>query len=84
MAASIEKRLTNSVVRRIEELCKERGWTHHKLAVEAGVTAATIHYLVNKTRTTVNLATIQKVCIACGISVYNFFDRPYFKDKTSE
>lgn len=84
MAISVEKRLTNSVVKRIDELCKERGWTHHKLAVEAGVTAATIHYLVNETRTTVNLATIQKVCIACGISVYEFFDRSYFKDKQQE
>ena len=82
MAMSAEKRLTNSVVRRIEELCKERNWKPHKLAMEANVSAPTIHYLLNKSRTTVNLATIQKICIACGISVLDFFNRPYFDEKS--
>lgn len=84
MAVKTEKKLTNSVIKRIDELCEERHWTHHKLAVEASVTAATLHYIMNKTRDTVNLATIQKICNACGISVFEFFDRPYFKDKPQD
>lgn len=80
MAISPERRLTNNVSKRIKELCKQRKWTLHKLAVEAGIPAATLHYLMNKTRDTVNLATIQKICIACGISVFDFFDRTYFKE----
>lgn len=60
------------VLKRIEELCAERGWSLYRLAQESGVPHNTIYNMMNRT-TMPAMSTIFKLCGGLGISISQFF-----------
>ena len=59
---------------RIEELCRERGWSHYKLAKEMNDSANNISNLFRRT-TTPSIVTLRRVCAAMGITMAEFYKR---------
>ena len=59
---------------RIEELCRERWWSHYKLAKEMNDSANNISNLFRRT-TTPSIVTLRRVCSAMGITMAEFYKR---------
>lgn len=60
-------------LKRIQELCAERGWTYYRLAKASGITYSTLSTMINK-HNMPSLLTLQKLCNGFGISITDFFE----------
>lgn len=61
------------VIARIQELREERWWTNYQLAKKAGLSQSTMTSAVLRSNTP-SVQTIQKCCVAFGITMAEFFD----------
>ena len=59
-------------LKRIEELCQERGWSHYHLAVEMDTSPNNIGNLFRRT-TTPSIPTIRRICEVMGITMAQFY-----------
>ena len=84
MARGVQAGLQQAVVRRINGLCKQKGWTYYRLAMEAELSPRTINYVATGQNQSINLNTIKKIADACGISITDFFDTAYFRNLPME
>ena len=57
---------------RIEELCKERGWSHYRLAIKMETSPNNIGNLFRRT-TTPSIPTIRRICEVMGITMAQFY-----------
>ena len=60
------------VLRKIEQLRKERGWSVNYLAMEAGLTQSTLNNLYAR-RSEPKIVTLKAICSAFGITLSDFF-----------
>ena len=67
------------VIERIKELAKKRGWSQYRLAHEADLSMSTISNIFSR-GTTPNVATLEILCDAFGITLAQFFtyEEDYF------
>lgn len=61
------------IINKIDTLCKERGWTHYRLAKASGIPQSTLHNML-KRNTVLSVPSIAKVCSAFNITLSQFFD----------
>lgn len=73
-----------AVRRRIIELCQERDISINKLSTMSGVTQSTINNIVSGRNNSATVSTIQKLCDGLGISIFDFFASPTFRDLEQE
>lgn len=76
--------ISKAVVKRIEELCRERNLTINGLSNVSGVTQSTVNDIVSGTTYNAGIVTIKKLCDGLGISVRDFFDSDLFSDLEQE
>lgn len=57
---------------RIEELCRERGWSHYRLALEMDTSPNNIGNLFRRT-TVPSIPTIRRICEVMGITMAQFY-----------
>lgn len=60
------------VIKRIDELMKERNWSNYKLSVESGLSTSTLAN-IHRRNTTPSIATLESICSAFGITLAQFF-----------
>ena len=60
------------VIKRIESLCKERGWSLYRLAKESGVTYSTLCMMLRRTNAP-SIYTLNRICNGFGITLSQFF-----------
>ena len=60
------------VLNRVEDLCKERGWSHYALSRETKLPTSSV-YNMFKRRTYPKFETLEKVCAAFQITLGEFF-----------
>ncbi|MCL2566340.1 MAG: helix-turn-helix transcriptional regulator [Defluviitaleaceae bacterium] len=73
-----------AVAFRISQLCKEKGFSIHGIAIYAAVPPATIRdILVGKTKNP-GVTTIKKLCDGLGITLGEFFSTPEFDNLEQE
>lgn len=60
-------------IKRIQELCEERGWSYYHLAKASGITYSTLNTMMNK-QNMPSLPTLYKLCRGFGISITDFFE----------
>lgn len=60
------------VMKRIEDLRNERGWSTYRLAIASGLSVSTIANIYRR-HTIPSLATIEAICNAFGITLSQFF-----------
>ena len=68
------------VLKRIDELRKERGWSVNYLAMEAGLTQSTVNNLYSR-KTGPKLSTLRAICDAFGIALSDFFKEEEAEDE---
>ncbi|MBO4558608.1 MAG: helix-turn-helix transcriptional regulator [Lachnospiraceae bacterium] len=61
------------IIKRIEDLVRERGWSDYRLAAESGLSASTIANM-HRRNTIPSIATLEAICRAFGITVSQFFE----------
>ena len=72
------------VVKRIQELCKERDITPNALSYISGVSQSTIKSILNGESKNPGIVTIKKLCDGFDITIIEFFDTPEFKNLEQE
>jgi transcriptional regulator with XRE-family HTH domain len=70
--------ISQAIIKRIEELCRERNLSINALSNASGVTQSTVNDIVNSTTYNAGIATIKKLCDGLGISIRDFFDCDLF------
>ena len=69
----------DTVARRFQSLCRERGIKFNELATLAGVTPSTVYSMMDPRRRDVSIVTIKKLCDGLGIPLAAFFSGPEFE-----
>lgn len=72
------------VVKRFEELCRERDMKINELANISGVTPSTAYSMMDKNRRDVSIITIKKFCDGLEITLGEFFSTPDFDNLEQE
>lgn len=60
------------VIKRIDDLMKERQWSDYKLAAESGLSSSTIAN-IHRRNTVPSISTLESICSAFGITLAQFF-----------
>ena len=60
------------VIKRIDDLMKERDWSDYRLAAESGLSSSTIAN-IHRRNTVPSITTLESICGAFGISLAHFF-----------
>lgn len=76
--------VSEAVVERIYELCKERNITINKMCTLSAVTQSTVNNIINGVTHNAKIVTIKKLCDGLNISIYEFFDTDVFKNLEQE
>lgn len=63
------------IIKHIETLCKDRGWSLYKLSKESGIPYSTLNNMMHRTNIP-SVPTLQKICNGFGISLSDFFADP--------
>lgn len=61
------------IANRIKTLRKSKGWTQEDLALNSGVSQSTLSE-VESSKAFITIPTLEKLCIALGITTEQFFD----------
>ncbi len=64
----------NERLEMIDRLCRERGWTHNRLATEAGMSEATLRHLF-KHNYEPRIDMLERICDGFRIPMNRFFKR---------
>lgn len=74
----------SAVVKRIYDLCNERGITPNALSYLSGVSQSTIKSILNGESKNPGIVTLKKLCDGLDISIVDFFDTSDFSDLEQE
>ncbi len=72
------------VKNRILELCEQKKFSIHKLAMESAVAPSTIKNVLYGKSQNPGIVTLKMLCDGFGISLYDFFDTDAFRTKEQE
>jgi len=76
--------LSQAVIKRINDLCKERQITVSRLCTHSGMTQSTVNDIINGVTKNPGIATIKKLCDGLGMNLKEFFDTDYFNSLEQE
>jgi transcriptional regulator with XRE-family HTH domain len=76
--------ISQAVISRIEELCRERNLSINALSNVSGVTQSTVNDIISGKTYNAGIGTIKKLCDGLGISVRCFFDSNLFTNLEQE
>ncbi len=74
----------DAVVKRFDELLKERNMKINELANLSGVTPSTAYSMMDENRRDISIITIKKFCDGLDITLGEFFQAPEFDDLEQE
>ena len=72
--------LNDAIVKRIEEICKEKGTNICDASLNGGMSPSAIYDLVKGRTKCSKVITVKHFCDGAGITLSEFFDRDYFND----
>lgn len=67
-----------SIILRINELCKTNCITYYELANRSNITLSTLMNIINGLVCNPTIRTVYRICMGFGITVQEFFDSDYF------
>lgn len=70
----------DTVVEKINNLCKEKRMSYYALSYASAVPMTTLMHIVDKTTVNPGVITLSKLCDGLGITLKEFFDTPEFDD----
>jgi len=76
--------IKEAVIKRIDELCAEKGLAVNKLANLSGITPSTVYSVFDSDRKDVGIVLIKKICDGLEISLNYFFNTEVFDSLDQE
>lgn len=73
-----------TVKNRILQLCEQKGFTIHNLAIEAGIAPSSLKNILYGKSKNPGVVTIKMICDGFGISLTDFFDTAEFRSLEQE
>lgn len=77
-------RMKEAVVKRFQQLCRERNIKLNELATLSGVTPSTVYSMMDESRKDVSVITVKKLCDGLDISIPEFYSDPIFENLEQE
>lgn len=77
-------RIKEAVVKRFQQLCRERNIKFNELATLSGVTPSTVYSMMDESRKDVSVITVKKLCDGLDISIPAFYNDPIFENLEQE
>ncbi len=71
--------MKEAVVKRFQDLCRQRGIKYNELATLSGVTPSTVYSMMDNNRKDVSVVTVKKLCDGLDISIPDFFNDMIFE-----
>ncbi len=72
-------RMKEAIIKRFQQLCKERNIKYNELATLSGVTPSTVYSMMDEERKDISVITVKKLCDGLGISIPEFYNDAIFK-----
>lgn len=72
--------LNEAIITRIEEICTEKGVNVCDACLRGGMSPSAIYDLLKGRTKCSKVITIKRFCEGAGITLTEFFDRPYFNE----
>ena len=72
------------VVKRFDQICKEKNMKINELATRAGVTPSTAYSMMKPSYRHISIVTIKKLCDGLGITIEEVFQSEVFRDLEQE
>ena len=66
------------MIKRIQELCEEKGMNINQLGTQAGINPSTIRSIIKKRCESPKAETVHYICIGFGITLREFYDSELF------
>jgi len=76
--------MKEAIVKRFQQLCRERNIKYNELATLSGVTPSTVYSMMDDCRKDVSAVTVKKLCDGLDISIPDFFNDPLFESLEQE
>ena len=73
-------KLNDAIVKRIGEICKERGSNICGTSLGGGMSPSAIYDLIKGRTKCSKVITVKRFCEGAGITLSEFFDRDYFNE----
>ena len=73
-------KLNDAIVKRIEEICKERSSNICDIALNGGMSPSAIYDLLKGRTKCSKVVTIKRFCEGAEITLSQFFDKDYFNN----
>lgn len=73
-------KLNDAIVKRIEEICKERDGSICDIALSGGMSPSAIYDLIKGRTKCSKVITVKRFCEGAGMTLSEFFDRDYFNE----
>lgn len=70
--------MNDAIVKRINEICAEKGLNICDASLRGGMSPSAIYDLVKKRTKCSKIITVKRFCDGAGITLSDFFDRDYF------
>ena len=71
--------IKEAIVKRIKNICLERGIKYNELATRSGVTPSTVYSMLDPSRRDLSVITLKKLCDGLEITLIEFFDTEEFR-----
>ncbi len=71
--------MKEAIVKRFQQLCKERNIKYNELATLSGVTPSTVYSMMDERRKDISAITVKKLCDGLDISISEFFNDTIFE-----
>lgn len=76
--------IKEAIVKRIKNICLERGIKYNELATRSGVTPSTVYSMLDPSRSDLSVITLKKLCDGLDMTITEFFDDDIFKTLEQE
>ncbi len=73
-------KLNEAIIKRIEEICNEKGSNVCEASLNGGMSPSAIYDLIKGRTRCSKVITIKRFCEGCGITLSEFFDKDYFNE----
>lgn len=72
--------LEDAIRKRIEEILNNNNTNLTALCLNSNITPSTVFDFMYKKSKSPKISTIKKLCVGAGLTLSEFFNRPYFND----
>lgn len=73
-------KLNDAIIKRIGEICQERGSNVCDLSLGGGMSPSAVYDLIKGRTKCSKVITVKRFCEGAGITLAEFFNREYFND----